>query len=79
MLVIRLELWPGGDEKRKREIGHAEVWNVSDLADVSDYWFEVRAVAGDNVGARQLYGKVKRHTRSLGAWELVRRVRGRRL
>lgn len=28
MLVIKVELWPFGDESRKKEIATAEIWNT---------------------------------------------------
>jgi hypothetical protein len=27
MIVVKIELWPFGDESRAREIGRAEIWN----------------------------------------------------
>src|SRR6476646_4259264 len=37
MLVVRIELWPGGAPDRAREIGRLGIANVSDMAEVSDY------------------------------------------
>jgi hypothetical protein len=36
MLVVKIELWPGGAADRAREIGRPRIANVSDLAEVSD-------------------------------------------
>lgn len=66
MLVVRVEVWPGGDEKRRREIDRIEIGNVSNLAPVSDY--EVRR---DRATAM-----VRGHERSAGAWLLIRRAMG---
>lgn len=37
MLVVKIELWPGGREQEATEIGRAAIVNVSGLADLSDY------------------------------------------
>lgn len=36
MLVVRVELWPGGDAERVHELGRLGIANVSGLAPVSD-------------------------------------------
>ena len=65
MLVVKVEVWPGGDESRAREIGRMDVGNVSDLAEESDYVYRVD-------GGEWADGV--HHQRSKGAWVLVRRV-----
>jgi hypothetical protein len=42
MIVIKIELWPGGCEARKRQLADARIANVSNLAEVSDYMIEAR-------------------------------------
>lgn len=37
MIVVKVELWPGGDCMNKETIARAEIWNTSNLADVSNY------------------------------------------
>jgi len=37
VLRIPVEIWPGGDKARARAVAIANVANVSDLAEVSDY------------------------------------------
>lgn len=39
MLVVKVELWPGGRQGEKREIAQAVIGNISNLADTSDYKF----------------------------------------
>jgi hypothetical protein len=42
MLVVTVDLVPGGFEPMRRTIGLLRIANVSDLADVSDYCIETR-------------------------------------
>lgn len=37
MLVVKLELWPHGDEKRKREIGRTYIANVGGSVSRGEY------------------------------------------
>lgn len=41
MMVIRIELWPRGDEARKREIGRAHITNVGGSADAAIGHYDV--------------------------------------
>lgn len=69
MLVIKFEIWPGGNESDKREIVRAEIGNVSNLAAVSDYEF---ALYHDTDQITK--GTVRGHRRSDGAVALFRKV-----
>jgi hypothetical protein len=73
MLMVKVEIWPGGAEHRKREIGRMTIGNISDLEDLSDY--EVWGIAKSNhlSGQRELEydGVVQGHDRRQGVWELV--------
>ncbi|MGY3618450.1 hypothetical protein [Bradyrhizobium sp. USDA 10063] len=42
MLVITVDLLPGGYESHRRTMGTMRIANVSDLADASDYAVDVR-------------------------------------
>jgi hypothetical protein len=76
MLVVRIEIHPGGDSSRKREIGRLEIANLSDLAAVSDYectFFEQSTIPGEPMRRHDSFG-VYDHKRSDGAWKLVLRA-----
>jgi hypothetical protein len=48
MLVVTIDLVPGGNAERRRTIGSFRIANISDPADVSDYRVEpVQAVRYD--------------------------------
>jgi hypothetical protein len=68
MLVVKVELWPGGDPRRARELGRAGIANVSDLAEVSDYV----AVLRDRDREQTVY--VGSHQRADGFWPLIGRA-----
>ncbi|MDT3683744.1 MAG: hypothetical protein RO009_01715 [Pseudorhodoplanes sp.] len=76
MLRIKIELVPGGFEEFAREIARAEVGNVSNLADLSDY--SVRVREGDNklAGTRawERTGKIFNHDRRASVWHLVEKI-----
>lgn len=76
MMVVRIEIWPDGDESDCFEIGRMEVSNISGLAEVSDYHAHIvqRATFSLNVNALEKTVLVQGHPRRNGAWALVRRV-----
>lgn len=65
MLVVSVEVWPGGDIRRRRAIGTASIVNISDLADTSDYEVYVDG---------EQYPNVEGHVRSAGPWPLIARA-----
>lgn len=69
MLVVRVELWPGGREDEATEIGRAALANLTPTADVADYI----AVALDarGWGTQRI---VRRHRRDAGLWPLLSRA-----
>jgi hypothetical protein len=73
MLVIRVELWPGGDERFKTVLARAGIGNISNLADVSDY--EIVASEGANpltgTPAWKGRGLLHQHDRRQSVWALV--------
>jgi len=76
VIVIKVELWPSGDESRKRDLGTAHIFNMSDLANVSRYG--VRLLKGAHYSSRPgtLYkeGTVEAFPRAdkrWGPWELI--------
>jgi hypothetical protein len=69
MLVIKVELWPGGNPARAEEIGRIAMANVSSLAEDSNYVF----VSKDDRG-NTFSGMVRNHKRSEGFWKLLTRL-----
>lgn len=65
MLVVKVELWPGGKGDRAREIGRLGIANVSDLAALSDY---VAVLSHDGIQSRRY---LQGHPRSAGFEPLV--------
>jgi len=63
VLVVTVEVWPGGDPRRKQCVGWMTAVNESALAENSRYDVHVD---GESVGT-------VRHRRSDGAWALVRK------
>ena len=76
MLRIKVELVPGGFEEFAREIARAEVGNVSNLADLSDYCVRVREGKNKLAGtpAWERTGKIFKHDRRASVWHLVGKV-----
>lgn len=68
MLVVTVEVWPGGSPLRKRNIGTLTLANVSELAEVSDYEGILSA------STAQIPVTVTGHERADGAWKLVQTV-----
>ncbi len=73
-LKVTLSIHPGGDPSRARVVGEATISNVSELADVSDYRFELMEVAAPGGFGVSEKGVVVNHKRSDGPWRLVGRV-----
>ena len=76
MLRVTIEIRPGGDKTRARAIAIANVANVSDLAEVSDY--AVNVTEGENPISNtppwSRRGYVFQHDRSSSVWALVAKV-----
>jgi len=76
MMVVKVEIWPGGDATRPYEIGRMEVANESNLAEVSDYSARIVQLATERLGVPAIDAEVTvaQHPRSDGPWALVKRV-----
>lgn len=76
MLVVAVEIWPGGDRSRKVRIAEATAANVSELSEVSDYKCRVTATGCADLGIEPIAEnfKIEDHHRADGALELVRRM-----
>lgn len=76
MLRISVEIDPGGDAHRRRELASAAVSNVSDLADLSRYRVFAREGANEVAGADawEAMGHIGGHDRRQSVWALVEKV-----
>jgi hypothetical protein len=76
MLVIKIELWPGGEEQYKTVIARAGIGNLSALADVSDYEVVASESANPLAGTPAWKGRglVHQHDRRQSVWALVARA-----
>ena len=76
MLRITVEIWPGGDETRAHAVAIANVANVSDLANVSDYAVSVSEGYNPvtNAPPWSQRGYVFQHDRRTSVWALIAKV-----
>ncbi|WHO37233.1 hypothetical protein PMI04_011685 [Sphingobium sp. AP49] len=76
MMVVKVEIWPGGSEDYALEIGRLEIANLSNLADVSDYAVRLRQTAAEQLEVRPIDARtiIKAHTRRDGPWALIKRA-----
>jgi len=76
MLRVTVELWPGGVKALARTLAVADIANVSELADLSDY--QVLAAEGPNplagTAAWEAETQVRAHDRRSSVWSLVAKV-----
>jgi hypothetical protein len=76
LLRVTVEIWPGGDKERARVLATADVGNVSELADKSDY--VVIVTEGQNPLANtppwSRRGCIFQHDRRTSVWALVAKV-----
>jgi hypothetical protein len=76
VLRVTIEIWPGGDGTRAHAIAIANVANVSDLAEVSDY--AVSVTEGENpISSTPPWsrrGYIFQHDRRSSVWALVAKV-----
>lgn len=69
MLVVRVEVWPGGDRRRAQEIARVGVANTSGLRATSNY-----SVVSLGADGKRTSGRVLRHRRASGWLPLVARA-----
>lgn len=76
MLVVKVEIWPGGSETSSFEIARLELINVSDLAEVSDYVAHINQSGAAHLGVPSFYRQlaVSSHSRCDGPWRLIKRT-----
>lgn len=78
MLVITIDLVPGGDESYRRTIGSMRIANVSNFGGTCDYAVEVMEAANPLTGDPPWNGKciVLAHDRRQSEWALMARACG---
>lgn len=76
MLRVTVEIWPGGDKTRARSLAIANVANLSDLANVSDYAVSVSEGYNPvtNTPPWSQRGQIYEHDRRTSVWALVAKV-----
>ena len=76
MLRVTVEIWPGGDKTRARSLAIANVANVSDLANVSDYAVSVSEGYNPvtNTPSWSQRGQIYEHDRRTSVWALIAKV-----
>jgi hypothetical protein len=76
MLRVTIEIWPGGDKTCAAAIATANVVNISELSDTSDY--AVSVIEQYNPIAESpawsCDGHIFRHNRKTSVWALVAKV-----
>ena len=81
MLVVKVEIWPGGNPLCPVTIGNMFLANISDLADVSDYDVLVEQASNDRLGIpfKSENFEVEGHKRSDSAFRLIHTALGQYL
>lgn len=77
MIVVKVELWPGGDMSKAREIASMNISNVSNLAARSDYRVIVDEQPSDITGMTDGMNEnfvVQNHKRRQSVWAIVGRA-----
>ena len=75
MLVVKIELWPGGDEKRCREIGRMRIINQGGTASAERGDYSIHLMRKGTTDTMQRTGEVLDYPRlSYPVWKLVRRA-----
>lgn len=76
MLVVTVELWPGGDAYRSQEIANVQIANISDLDEVSDYLVGARGAAEPRLGIERVEKSftIEGHPRRQNVFKLLKKV-----
>jgi hypothetical protein len=74
MLVVKVEIWPGGSQEDGREIGPMSAANISNCADVSSYEIELSDGQGPLGGMPTVEFQVDGHRRGDGFWPLIHKA-----
>ncbi len=78
MLVVRVELWPGGNYRTARTIASMVIGNQSQLAEESDYHIRRHTDGSTLLGVaeEEVEFEIKQHKRSQSVWALVAKAAG---
>jgi hypothetical protein len=73
LIMVTVELFPGGARAFRRIIATMEISNLSDLASISDYEVEISEAENPLTGtpARSRTLVLRRHRRSQSIWSLI--------
>ena len=76
MIIVNIDLVPGGLHARRRTIASLRIGNVSDLADISDYAVDILEAANPlaDTPARNGGCRVEGHDRRQSIWALIARA-----
>lgn len=74
MLIVKVEIWPGGFEEGKFEIGRLEAANLSACGEVSSYAIELSDSNGLAGGKPTVAFRLDGHLRADGAWPLIHKA-----
>lgn len=76
MIIITVDLVPGGFQPMRRCIGSMRIANVSDLANISSYAVDVLEAANKLAGTnpRNASCRVEGHDRRQSIWALIARA-----
>lgn len=76
MLVVRVELWPGGDLTRAKVVASMKLGNVSNLADTSHYkvWAVENGASQLDIPPSASTFDIKRHNRKQTVWALLEKM-----
>lgn len=74
MLVANLEVWPGGDESKKRTVGHVLIGNDGTTGPFKANYDVALSHSGRYYGKKGLWlaGRVQAHNRELSPYHLLR-------
>ena len=79
MIVVRIELWPGGDKARKRDLGTMVIENDRTGTEaIGNYMYKIKKGQVFSDHPSMLYQgtvrEVPRHHRADAPWELLRGI-----
>ena len=76
-MSVYIEVYVGSRENRKL-VAECHAYNVSNLANISDYEFISTEFGEPRLGiyAREVKGEIKEHSRKQSVWALVEKISG---